>query len=201
MYDARQIANEFIRRGLDQQDPLSPLHIQKLVYFAHARLLALHGTPLVSQVFRKWDYGPVVRELWDALKSYGSQPVTEVISLREEEQAQVQDSGAIEWCYNTYGHIDPFAVSALTHEPEGPWDKARKNGIIPNERIMDYYSEPWKAEERRFVDRVSKHPALTAEYLKSQEDFENGRYYTASSPEEMLEQIKKRRAERGSEGS
>lgn len=202
MYDARQIANEFIRRGLDEGRPLTPLHIQKLVYFAHARFLVFHKAPLISQDFRAWQYGPVVRDIYDALKPYRARVVTEPISLPEQGLDSVQDYGAIDWCFRTYGHVDPFTLSALTHEPKGPWDRARKGGrTISNDMIREYYAEPWIAEERDFVARVSRHPTMVAEYLQSLDDFENGRYYTASGPEDMLEQIKRRRAERDTGGS
>lgn len=202
MYDARQIANEFIRRGLDEGRPLTPLHIQKLVYFAHARLLAFHKIPLVSQEFRAWQYGPVIRELYDALRSYRAQGVTEIISFGDKKQGSLDDRGVIDWCFRTYGHVDPFILSALTHEPKGPWARARKSGRkISNDMIRDYYAKPWIAEEREFVERVSRHPAIIEGYLRSLKDFEEGRYYSASSPEEMIEQIKQRREERGAGGS
>ncbi len=201
MYDARLIANEFIQRGLDEGRPLTPLHVQKLVYFAHARLLAFYKKPLIKQTFEAWEHGPVVRALYDDLKSYGAQGVTEVIPLREEEQALIQDHGAIDWCYKTYGHVGALTLSDLTHSPDGPWAHTRRNAIISNDKIREYYAEPWIAEERDFVARVSRHPEIVAGYLQSLDDFENGRYYTASSPEEMLEQIKKRREERDAEGS
>ena len=41
MYDARNIANEFIR--------LADENGKKLLFFAHARMLGLHGEPLLNQ--------------------------------------------------------------------------------------------------------------------------------------------------------
>ena len=52
-------------------------------YFAHARLLAFYKKPLIMQTFEAWEHGPVVRALYDDLKSYGAQGVTEVIPLPE----------------------------------------------------------------------------------------------------------------------
>ena len=58
--------------------------------------------------------------------------------------------------------------------------------------ISEYYSKTWIAEQRSFVDQVSRRPEIIAEYEQSMKDFEEGRYYTASSPEEMIDQIKQR---------
>ena len=202
MYDARQIANEFIRRGLDEQRPLSPLHVQKLVYFAHARFLVFHNTPLIAQEFRAWQYGPVVRDVYDALKSCGAKPVTDPISLRDQVAEPIEDHGAIDWCFRTYGHVDPFTLSALTHEPKGPWERARRRNLkISNDMIREYYAEPWIEENKALLSKVMSHPRIIAEYEQSVRDFAEGRYYTASSPEEMMEQIRQRREERGEGGS
>ena len=203
MYDARLIANEFIQRGLDEGRPLTPLHVQKLVYFAHARFLALHKKPLVVQEFRAWQYGPVVRDLYDALKSYRAQGVTETIPLSNEGQEPLQDHGTIDWSFRSFGHVDPFTLSALTHEPKGPWDRARKGkGTISNDMIREYYTKPWIAEERDFVARVSKHPTIVAVVEESYAAYERGEYYTAAPTlEEELARREKRREERDADSS
>ncbi len=201
MYDVRQVANEFIRRGLDEGRALTPMHVQKLVFFAHARLLAFHKAPLIRETFEAWEHGPVVRALYDELRSYGQQGVTETISLSAEEQAPIHDHGTIDWCYQNYGRVNALTLSDLTHSPDGPWARTDRNAIISNDKIRGYYAEPWIAEERELVEKVSKHPAIVADYLQSLDDFKNGRYHTASSPEEMLKQIRQRQEERDAEGS
>ena len=203
MYDARQIANEFIRRGLAEGRPLTPLHIQKLVYFAHARFLVFHKRPLVYQDFRAWQYGPVVRDVYDALKSYRARAVTESISSSEEEQEPLQDHGTIDWSFRSFGHLDPFLVVSMTHEPKGPWERARKSGrAISNDSIREYYAEAWIAEERDFIARVSRHPEIVADVEESYAAFERGEYYTAAPTlEEELARREKRREERDADSS
>ena len=202
MYDARLIANEFIRRGLDEGRPLTPLHVQKLVYFAHARLLAFYKKPLIKQTFEAWEHGPVVRALYDDLKSYGGQGVTEVIPLPAKEQAPIQDHGAIDWCYKTYGHVGALTLSDLTHSPDGPWANTRRNAIISNDKIREYYAEPWIAEERDFVARVSRHPEIVADVEESYAAYERGEYYTAAPTlEEELARREKPREERDADSS
>ncbi len=201
MYDARQIANEFIRRGLDDGRALTPMHVQKLVFFSHARFLAFHKTPLIKQTFEAWEHGPVIRDVYDALKSYGAKPVTEPIFLRDQVAEPIEDHGAIDWCFRTYGHVGALTLSDLTHSPDGPWARTQKNAVISNDMIREYYAEPWIEENKALLSKVMSHPQIIAEYEQSVRDFAEGRYYAASSPEEMMEQIRQRREERGEGGS
>ena len=202
MYDARLIANEFIRRGLDEGRRLTPMHVQKLVFFAHARLLAFYKKPLIMQTFEAWEHGPVVRSLYDDLRSYGGQGVTEVIPLPAKEQALIQDHGAIDWCYKTYGHVSALTLSDLTHSPDGPWAHTGRNAIISNDKIREYYAEPWIAEERDFVARVSRHPEIVADVEESYAAYERGEYYTAAPTlEEELARREKPREERDADSS
>jgi uncharacterized phage-associated protein len=55
------------------------MQLQKLVYIAHGWNLAINGTPLTSDIPAAWDYGPVYRDLFEALRAYGSNPVTQEI--------------------------------------------------------------------------------------------------------------------------
>ena len=45
MHDARNVANEFIRRASESGDQFTHLQVQKLVYYAHAWMLGLYGRP------------------------------------------------------------------------------------------------------------------------------------------------------------
>ena len=77
-----EIANEFIRRAAAEGRALTQMQLQKLVYIAHGWNLAINGDKLTSDDPQAWDYGPVYRDLWNALRSYGRAPVTREIRPR-----------------------------------------------------------------------------------------------------------------------
>ena len=77
-HSARAVAIEFIRQGVDAGNPLQ---IMKLVYLAHGWMLALYADPLVEDTFEAWRYGPVVDALYQAMKGYRADPVTQPIPL------------------------------------------------------------------------------------------------------------------------
>ncbi len=76
-YPAAAIANEFLDLAEKDSRKLTQMHVQKLVYFAHGWFLALKREPLVRERVEAWDYGPVIRQLYDAFRSFGSRPITD----------------------------------------------------------------------------------------------------------------------------
>ena len=78
-----QIAKEFIRLGKADGVSFTQMQLQKLVYIAHGWNLAIDGEPLTHDAPQAWEYVPVHRELWQALRRYGRSPVTREIANGE----------------------------------------------------------------------------------------------------------------------
>src|ERR1700736_6544090 len=76
-YDARAVANYFLQRANAEGIPITPMAIQKLVYFAHGWMLAVYGRPLINQRIEAWEYGPVIRDLYQQFKRFGDLKITE----------------------------------------------------------------------------------------------------------------------------
>ncbi len=143
-YDARQIANEFIRRAAeDGGRVLSIMTLLKLVYIAHGWMLALYNRPLFPNRIEAWQYGPVVLDVYQAYRNQGvdiRNPIKfEALPL----DPQAEDLlGQIS---SNYGHLSPFQLSDLTHIPNGPWDIAMRTGgkraPILDELIKHHYLE------------------------------------------------------------
>src|ERR1700738_3701746 len=76
-YDARAVANYFLERAKAEGIPITPMAIQKLVYFAHGWMLAVYGRPLINQRIEAWEYGPVIRDLYQQFKRFGDLPISE----------------------------------------------------------------------------------------------------------------------------
>jgi len=84
-YDARAVANYFLELAGQEGKPLDPMGIQKLVYFAHGWTLAIYDRPLISQRVEAWDYGPVIRDLYNEFKRFGSSRITEPAEIPGDE--------------------------------------------------------------------------------------------------------------------
>src|ERR1700722_8483585 len=84
-YPATVIANEFIALASKAGSALSPLKLQKLVYFAHGWCLALTGRPLISDRVQAWQYGPVIPSIYHEFKYVGngsiSSPASNLVNV------------------------------------------------------------------------------------------------------------------------
>ena len=153
--DVNQVANQLIALGLEHSHPLTPLEVQKLLYFVDGWHLALTKTPLIDEEFQAWARGPVIPSIYDRLKAYSGCAIprseirsTTICSLSE------LALDLIRRVYETYKEHDPGSLVGLTHLPNSPWDQTRaEHGLRKNEAsdvvikksLMErWFSEVWK---------------------------------------------------------
>jgi len=149
------IANEFIRRAQGARQ-LTHMQVQKLVYLAHGWNLAAYENGLIEDDIEVWEFGPVIRRLYDALRVYGRGPVTRLLRWGddtpfksddyEEAYAQLtpEEIDITDLVWEKYGTFPAFKLSALTHEPGTPWSEAfsqGRNRVIDNASIREYFAE------------------------------------------------------------
>ena len=144
-HDARSVANELITRAIDADRPITPLQTLKLIYFSHAWMLAIHDRPLIKQRIYAWRHGPVVRDVYDALKRYGWRPIPERILGFSDDEFDDDELSIIDQVSEKYGKYSGTYLSAMTHARGTPWhqvwDPDKRNISISNNRIKDYYRE------------------------------------------------------------
>ncbi|MFC0184306.1 Panacea domain-containing protein [Pseudarcicella hirudinis] len=77
MYSALAIASKFIDLGIQSGKPVSPMKLQKIVYFAQGVHLARYQKPLIDEAVEAWTYGPVIPSLYHTFKHLGNSPIVE----------------------------------------------------------------------------------------------------------------------------
>lgn len=73
-----QGAEVLVRLAKSKGRRLTPLQVQKILYFANMLYIGENGNTksLIRNKFLTWKYGPVVRELYERLKRYEGTPVS-----------------------------------------------------------------------------------------------------------------------------
>ncbi len=149
---ASDVAKYYLYRASLDGDVITPLKMQKLVYFAYAETLGKKKKRLFTEEIEAWPLGPVVPELYEELKKYGSSPIPiEYLGVKKEEDLTKKFNKAtkqtLDKTYEKYIIKSAFELVALIHE-DAAWKKAREglspdessNKKIPDSDILKEYS-------------------------------------------------------------
>jgi uncharacterized phage-associated protein len=155
-YSAKAIANYLIDVAYDDRKRrLSPMNLQKLVYFAHGWYLALYDKPLLDEKIEAWPYGPVVPSLYHEFKSFGCKNIRqhatdvcldddfEIVTPKIQNNKPLKSF--LDKIWEVYGDYSAIQLSNMTHEDGTPWAitwgqlGVPKNTDIDDNVIKDYF--------------------------------------------------------------
>lgn len=146
-YSSKAVANKFIDVAHKHGELLTPMKLQKLVYYAHGWYLSLKcGSPLINEKIEAWPYGPVIPSIYHEFKSYGGDVITRYATEIDNEFQIVTpqiDNGYeldsfMEKIWEVYGKYSGIQLSNMTHEPGSPWATTwGTNGVAMNTDIND----------------------------------------------------------------
>ena len=150
-YHATLIAYVFVKRGIEELNPVTQMKLQKMVFFAHGYHLARYGIPLIEEEFEAWKFGPVIPSIYHSYKLYGSEPITDSILIQNIYELESQSLSlsataieAINYTWEATKNVSAITLSAWTHKNGSPWAETFKpntNSIpIKNDRIGEYFT-------------------------------------------------------------
>lgn len=131
----------------EAEEVITPLKLQKIIYYAQAWLLALKDRTFFQEDFQAWVHGPVIPNLYYQYKKHGYSSIPKVEnfddSIFDKDQLNV-----LEMVKFAYVRYDAKYLEELTHR-ENPWREARGeckadeicNRIIEKESIKSYFKE------------------------------------------------------------
>jgi uncharacterized phage-associated protein len=155
MYTALQVANYFIKKAKEENIPLDPMKLQKLLYFAYGWHYANYDKPLFSDQINAWQWGPVVEDIYHAFKKYGKRNITELKSDLDIKTLQTtipivpeSDTATDQFLRNfwdTYKNYTGPQLSGASHANGSPWkaayDPNKFFNPINSEKIRDYFKD------------------------------------------------------------
>lgn len=133
---ARYIIDKCYREG----KPVTNLHLQKILYFVQGEYYRKTKKFLIEDDFLAWQYGPVLREVYDEYNWYYSSRIYESYSIEIPEEIRNIIDPIIEEKRNK----PAGALVNETHKPGSAWSKCYKSGnkriVIPKELIKADFS-------------------------------------------------------------
>lgn len=157
MYEARKVCNYLLARYDAQRFHLTNLRINKLLFFIHAASLVARNEGLVRNHFEAWQYGPVIRPVFEAFKKHGDHWISEpatfldyasgIVKPIDFDDIAPRDLIIIDEIFSEYSRFSTGQLVALSHEPGGPWDVVYRAHLadstasprIPDELIRRHF--------------------------------------------------------------
>jgi len=138
MYSALAVANAFIKRSREGQlAKLTPMKLQKLLFFTQSWHLKINKAPLFDDLFARWQYGPVIPSIYHEFKSYGAEIIKDygktivkdddrdfgfkVIIPEIDWEGDKNTVIFIDKIIEVYGGYTGWALSVMTHETGTAW--------------------------------------------------------------------------------
>ncbi|WP_421589405.1 Panacea domain-containing protein [Rahnella aceris] len=160
-YSAIAVANSLIKKAHEKGiKDLSPMKLQKLVYFAHAWMLAIDDRPLINESVKAWKFGPVINSIYHEFKTYGSKNIesygTEFDIIEDEDgrpdvgfvtpwvpSSDFKADYVLDAILETYGDKSATFLSNLTHQVDSAWsltkdehDEGNTKGYVIDDDII-----------------------------------------------------------------
>ena len=166
MYEARKICNYLISRYGEPASDLTNARMNKLLYYIHGWSLTRRPHGLVRNHFFAWKFGPIIRPVYDAFKSYGDNRITSLADHLDYATGQIKtipyddiapdDAELISRVFEGYAQYTTGQLIEMSHQSGGPWDvvysawlkDSRLSTRIPNELIRGYFLQKMGGQAR-----------------------------------------------------
>lgn len=156
----------------DQMKEITPLALQKILYFIQGIYMVLYKEPLYKEDCMAWVHGPVYEEVYDLFKDFKYNPIDDnrfAIFKDRFEELSIQEKKVIDLVINTFGKYSGKVLEKITHN-ETPWQNARTDyeplessrEIIEKSEIMNYFSQ---VAEKYGIDTEEKLNCYIRSYM------------------------------------
>ena len=134
-----RIADYLLDECRERGEALTPLKLQKMLFYADAWHMVLHGDELTNERFQAWVHGPVALSQYHRFKEYQWRPIGADI------QRPTLEAGVAEHLDEiivVFGSETAVALEQMTHA-ELPWIEAR--GTLQPHEACNMYISKWSA--------------------------------------------------------
>jgi uncharacterized phage-associated protein len=133
MYNPVHVSNNFLARSFEQEVYITPMKLQKMLYFTYRDYLKNADAPLFSERFSAWKYGPVLESVYHTFKKYGSMVITQYGGYPEpiyivKEDTDKKLKNILDDLWTKCKPYNGIYLSELTHKSGSAWYKAWTNG-------------------------------------------------------------------------
>ncbi len=132
MATIEQVADYFIDTSIKwNEEYVTNLRLQKLVYYAQAWFVQRHNKPLFEDEFRKYQFGPLSEKLYKKYAVNGDQPIISASPSYSVNAFTAEELETLNDVMYEYGKLSTAALVKRTHRQCEPWSKVQSDrGVI-----------------------------------------------------------------------
>lgn len=149
---------------LSRAEEITPLALQKLLYYSQAFYHALYGEDLFQDDCQAWAHGPVYSEIYSQYKDYGYNPIEKNLIENEADFSELtnREINLLNAVIDVFGMYSGQILSKITHN-EQPWIEAR-GSLLPSDRSVTVISR--KAINSYFDKIVEKYQIINPQDIE-----------------------------------
>lgn len=122
----------------DEDEMMTNMKLQKLLYYAQGFHLAIRGEPLFREAIEAWIHGPVVPAIYHAFKGFGRNPIPFEGMTVNLDEIEPETKEVLDEVYQVYGQFSAIGLRNLTHN-EPPWKNTPTGATITRAALKSYF--------------------------------------------------------------
>lgn len=133
-YDPLIVCNNILYLANRDNISVTPMKLQKLLYFLYREYLKLTNSPLFPERFEAWKYGPVLSRVYSEFSCFRDKNIDKYYedcdgkSFKISSDCDPNFNIALNTIWEKYKNYSGIQLSNITHYPETAWRKAWVEG-------------------------------------------------------------------------
>ncbi len=142
---ATVLSNNILVRARRENIKVTPMKLQKLLYYVCVKYVKETGDLPVSEPFEVWQYGPVVPSVYSEFKPYGASPIKQLAknakgrAMIVDEDANPTLTDCINYVWSRFKNYTGIELGRRTHLKGSGWYAAfqRDDEVITSEDMLN----------------------------------------------------------------
>lgn len=156
------VANNLIDRSLNEGIEMTPLMLQKMLYFVYATYLRATGCCLFCETFETWSKGPVLSHLYAKFYSCPNAPIVDFIypNSHEMNPRKIVEKDLVKRCIDTvWGKYKNLTEEELVYHAcknGSAWAKAvkdKRSYLLTSDILEDGTEIVWTYEPQKIKNK------------------------------------------------
>lgn len=151
MLTAYDVANWLIYKLNGLNEDISPLKLQKLLYYTQGISFRTTGKALFENEFENWPQGPVVSEIYHNYPNHTYDSIEFNSTWMELKPLTDLQGKIINKTIQLFGDISAWDLRNMTHN-EDPWSDTSKGDIISKEMIKEFFESQFDGIDLNYTE-------------------------------------------------